>query len=584
MVSDSNPSGRPILTLDDLARPLTQRPERIHALTSSELAVAFSLGLDLAEGKPIGHAQRVCYIATLLADALALEPAARSAVYFGALLHDIGVTLAASDICRVAGIDEDTIFGPAPLKSVEELRADLSFADLSSVVDAVQQHSLLGAETIQALDLPIEVAAAVSAHHERWDGFGFPEGISGETIPIEARVLAVADVAESLIAIEASSLSARRRLAPAIGRYVAVTLDPGVVSRAARSRTLRRVLARALLRRHARDPARAAAADGVAQEPEARAALRRSLRRHRRRQGRPHDRPLAAHCGRRREALGGIGLDPGHIEMIRIAALLHDVGLLGVPASIMSKPDILSVTEMQLMRQHPSNSEMVLRPLNGFEEIAFWVERHHERPDGKGYPEMLTGDELPLESRILAVADVYSALIAERSYRGAVTHDDAKQILLGAAGTQLDAELVRHLRRAVVDKASGVGVRVRARPTRRQVRNFERPPLTAAGRLSPPPIIPKVRIDSLQPGTTFSHLFHRPVDMSTGCASRDVSCASAHKQSADEVWGEELVHDRLPRSSGMGEGTSSDDRGVPRDGGLPRARTVRIDVAAAKKL
>ena len=94
-------------------------------------------------------------------------------------------------------------------------------------------------------------------------------------------------------------------------------------------------------------------------------------------------------------------LDDGHVEMIRIAALLHDVGLLGVPARVMSKPDILSVTEMQLMRQHPANSEMVLQPLHGFEEVAFWIARHHERPDGKGYPEMLTGDEIPLESRIL---------------------------------------------------------------------------------------------------------------------------------------------------------------------------------------
>ncbi len=443
VVSDSNPSGRPILTLDDLARPLTHRPERIHALTSSELAIAFSLGLDLAEGKAVGHAQRVCYIATLLADALALEPAARSAVYFGALLHDVGVTLAASDICRVAGIDEDTIFGPAPLKSVEELRADLSFADLSSVVDAVQQHSLLGAETVQALDLPVEVAAAVSAHHERWDGFGFPEGISGETIPIEARVLAVADVAESLIATESSSLSARRRLAPAIGRYVAVTLDPSVVSRLLdlghsdefwlglysedMPETLHALRPPAESRKSRKRVLRFAEVFADIADAKGGHTI-------------GHSRRTAEGAEKLSEA---IGLDPGHVEMIRIAALLHDIGLLGVPARIMSKPDILSVTEMQVMRQHPSNSEMVLRALNGFEEIAFWVERHHERPDGKGYPEMLTGDELPLESRILAVADVYSALIAERSYRGAVTQDDAKQILLGAAGTQLDAELVR---------------------------------------------------------------------------------------------------------------------------------------------
>ena len=107
--------------------------------------------------------------------------------------------------------------------------------------------------------------------------------------------------------------------------------------------------------------------------------------------------------------------------MIRIGALLHDVGLLGVPARIMTKPDILSVTEMQLMRQHPANSEMILQELPGFEEVAVWIARHHERPDGKGYPEMLVGDDIPMESRILAIADVYAALMSDRPHRGALS-------------------------------------------------------------------------------------------------------------------------------------------------------------------
>jgi HD-GYP domain-containing protein (c-di-GMP phosphodiesterase class II) len=137
-----------------------------------------------------------------------------------------------------------------------------------------------------------------------------------------------------------------------------------------------------------------------------------------------------------------VGLHAGHVEMLRVAALLLDVGHLGVPARVMAKTDILSVAEMQLMRDHPANSELVLQGLNGFEEIASWIARHHERPDGKGYPEMLTGDEIPLESRILAVADVYAALTADRPHRAALSPKDARQVLLGAAGTQLDPDLV----------------------------------------------------------------------------------------------------------------------------------------------
>ena len=129
--------------------------------------------------------------------------------------------------------------------------------------------------------------------------------------------------------------------------------------------------------------------------------------------------------------------------MVRVAALLQDVGVLGVPARVMTKPDILSVPEMQLMRQHPGSSEMILQELNGFEEMVTWIARHHERPDGKGYPEMLSGDDIPLESRILSIADAFAALTSDRPHRGAMPLKDAKQILLGAAGTQLDAELVR---------------------------------------------------------------------------------------------------------------------------------------------
>ena len=443
MVTESNPAGRPVLTLDDLARPLTHRPERVHGLSGSELAIAFSQGLDLAEGKTVGHAQRVCYIAVTLAEALDLAPASRNAIYFGALLHDIGVTLAASDICRIAGIDEDAIFGPSPLKSVEELRGDLTFADLSAVVDAVQQHTTLGAEALRALDLPDDAAAAVAGHHERWDGFGFPAGTPGEMIPIEARVITAADVAESLIAAEPSSLFARRRLPSTLAPHVGLSLDPRIAGK--------------LLELGRSDEFWL----GLYSEdlPETLQALRPATeaRKSRKRVMRfaevfadiadAKGGRSAGHSRRTAEAAEHLaeaaGLDPGHVEMIRIAALLHNLGLLGVPARVMSKPDILSITEMQLMRQHPSHSEMILHGLNGFEGIALWVARHHERPDGKGYPEMLTGDEIPTESRIIAVADVYSALTSERAHRRAISREDAKQILLGAAGTQLDAELVR---------------------------------------------------------------------------------------------------------------------------------------------
>ncbi len=443
MVSESTPPRRPVLTLDDLARPLTRRPERLHALTAAELSIAFSQGLDLGEGKAIGHAQRVGYIATALADALALDSAKRSGVFFGSLLHDIGVTPAGANLCRVAGVDEGAIFGPAPLRVRDEDRADLVFADRESVQEALARHCVLGAETVRALELPEEAAIAVAAHHEFWDGNGYPEGLAGEAIPIEGRIVAVADAAEVLIAEQFSSLVARRHFHSSISQYSGGQLDPRIV-------TLLLELAKSdefWLGLYSEDLA--ATLTALRGSADTRKSRRRVLRfaevfadlsdaKGDHTVG--HARRTAENAERLANALG---LDSGHVEMIRIGALLHDVGLLGVPARVMTKPDILSVTEMHLMRQHPANSEMILQELPGFEEVAIWISRHHERPDGKGYPEMLAGDDIPLESRLLAIADVFAALTSDRPHRGAMANNDAKQVLLGAAGTQLDPELVR---------------------------------------------------------------------------------------------------------------------------------------------
>jgi HD-GYP domain-containing protein (c-di-GMP phosphodiesterase class II) len=431
-----------VLTLDDLATPLSRRPERLHALTAAELAVALSQGLDLAEGKMPGHAQRVCYIALQLAEALELDAPQRAGVFFGALLHDIGVTGASAEMCRVAGVDEEAIFGRLPQRPVQDLRAQLPFADMQAVTESIHRHCTLGSDLVAQLDLPAEAQAAVASHHERWDGGGFPAGTAAEETPVEARVVAAADLAEGIIASQPSSLFARRRFADALHQETD-GVDPAV------ARTLQAIGRRDdfWLGLYADDlPDTLALARSA---PETRKSRRRILRfaevfadisdakgSH-----------TAGHARRTADGAEKLavaaGLDEGHVELVRIAALLHDVGLLGVPARVLSKPDILSVTEMQVMRQHPQHSEMILGRLPGFEEIAFWVSRHHERPDGKGYPEMLSGEEIPLEARIIGVADVHAALTARRPHRAAVSPEDAREILLGAAGTQLDAELAR---------------------------------------------------------------------------------------------------------------------------------------------
>lgn len=128
---------------------------------------------------------------------------------------------------------------------------------------------------------------------------------------------------------------------------------------------------------------------------------------------------------------------------LEYAALMHDVGKLGVPERILNKPDRLTEEEWEVMHSHPRVGVQILKPLHTFENISDWILYHHERIDGKGYYQ-LPGDQIPMAARIIAIADTYSAITMRRSYKEPRTHEDAVRILKEAAGTQLDADLVEY--------------------------------------------------------------------------------------------------------------------------------------------
>ena len=128
-------------------------------------------------------------------------------------------------------------------------------------------------------------------------------------------------------------------------------------------------------------------------------------------------------------------------ENLRYAALLLDLGKLGIPGRILNKPGKLEKEEWDLMRRHPEIGVKVLKSIKSFDAISDWILYHHERVDGGGYYH-LKGAEIPLAARIIAVADTYSAIVMVRSYKPSRSYDDALAALKIAAGTQLDRELV----------------------------------------------------------------------------------------------------------------------------------------------
>jgi len=128
---------------------------------------------------------------------------------------------------------------------------------------------------------------------------------------------------------------------------------------------------------------------------------------------------------------------------VEVAALLHDIGKIGVPDSILKKNGPLTPEERALINRHPEYSWSILRLLPGLEEASLYALHHHEAVDGKGYPAGLKGTDIPLVSRIICVIDAYDAMVSNRCYRLGLPHAEAVRRLLESSSTQFDAAVVQ---------------------------------------------------------------------------------------------------------------------------------------------
>jgi diguanylate cyclase (GGDEF)-like protein/putative nucleotidyltransferase with HDIG domain len=139
-----------------------------------------------------------------------------------------------------------------------------------------------------------------------------------------------------------------------------------------------------------------------------------------------------------------LGFSEQRISRVRLAGMLHDIGKVGVSDSILRKPGALTPEEFEVIKRHPELGAQILEHPS-LADVSEWVGAHHERPDGRGYPLGLSGAEIALETRIVAVADAYEAMTSDRSYRPSMTHSAACAELERCAGTQFDARVVQAL-------------------------------------------------------------------------------------------------------------------------------------------
>jgi len=407
--------------------PLTEGPHPAIAPTDSEpgpgrptlaeTVSALSLGLDLAEGRPLGHARRVCLLALHLADRLGLPAEQRSDVAFGALLHDAGVTAISHTLSRLATGDENEILAIHAAGDAEIFARMIEAGAVERLFDLLGTHAVVGAEIAHSLRLSGGACEAIRHHHERWDGLGVPDGVFGDAIPLPARVVTAADVIEtSMQPSNAFSGGRKETVLAAIDIRTGGVLDPAIADAAAQwcrdDEQLREI-------------AQGDVSSYVLDLPESQISL-----------DIPHLTTIghifATIIDNKSPYTLGHSVNVAHYavqlarqfgfrqdttERLRVAALLHDVGKLAVPNHILDKTETLTDQEYTLVREHPVLTDRILAEIPYFDEMRAWASAHHERMNGAGYPNRWQGDRLSMGSRILATADVYEALTAHRPYR-----------------------------------------------------------------------------------------------------------------------------------------------------------------------
>ncbi len=443
-------------------------------LTFAEIISALSFAVDLTEGAVPGHALRSCVFGMRMAVELGLSDDRLWPLYYALLMKDSGCSSNAARMCQIVGGDDRAVKNGVKLVDWTKphrpsLRAvkllwkqvlprsgamerigrmlQIVVAQNENNEEMIALRCERGAGIARKLGLTSETAEAIRGLDEHWDGSGYPERRRGEEIPLAARILGVAQHLD-VFASERSQGEAMAVLRARSGTWfdprlvdVAVRLDrAGVLWENCRpgddpSVTRELVVAMQPKGRHAESGAGPGIGLGTGLgigpgalpeeidricEAFADVVDAKSPFTYR------HSLGVAEVAAEIAEALQ---LAPERSVLVRRAALLHDLGKLAVPNTILDKTGKLTEAEWAVVREHPRLSREILERIGPFAEMAEIAGAHHERLDGSGYPHGLKGSQLSMEARVIAVADYYSALTEDRPYRRGMTHAEAMIIL-----------------------------------------------------------------------------------------------------------------------------------------------------------
>ncbi len=432
----------------------------------AELVAALSLGIDLGFDQPMEHVLRQCLIALRLAEQVGVDEHTRTAVYYTALLNNVGCHSDAHEQAKwfgddiglkadkyahgvnglagaVAGIRR---FGSGADGMAQRFRVGLEFAvsGYRDVSGMITQHSKMARKLGADLGLPVPVLDALDASYEQWDGKGWPGELKGEKVPIAARLAVIGEFTE--VALRVGGVEAAIKM---VREQRGKQFDPDLADV---FETHAEILLAELDTTDTWDAV-------IGAEP----ALAVTL------SGDRFDDALLAiadfidlkspfSLGHARavadlveDAAARLGMTDDEVRMVRRAALVHSFGKLGVSNAILDKPTPLGSGERERLRLAPYLTERMLRQSPVLAALGAIAVQHAERLDGSGYPKGLSGTAISRPARVLAAADAYQSMREPRAYREAFPQEqaasrlrdlvkdgrlesDAVEAVLGAAG------------------------------------------------------------------------------------------------------------------------------------------------------